>query len=114
MSAFHNALRRDPIQRDPIYDALDAWIHEDPPVKTYGSDLLWGLIVSFLLVACTLLIAYGSHNLRKAQTEISQPRVTRIFTPPAPPPGAVPSSGPRLALYPTILQIVPPAAAPGR
>ncbi len=114
MSVYHNALRRDPIQRDPIYDALDGWIHEDPPVKTYRSGLLWGLIVSFLLVAGILLIAYGGSNLRTAQTEIAQPPVTRIFTPLAPPPEAVLSSEPRLALYPAIPQIVPPAAVPGR
>ena len=72
MSVYHNALRRDPIQRDPIYDALDGWIREDAPVKTYRSGLLWGLIVSFLLIAGILLIA-GDSNLRTAQTEIAQP-----------------------------------------
>lgn len=105
MTDYHNALRRDPIQRDPIYDALDAWIHEDPPVKTYGSGLLWSLIVSFLLVAGILLIAYGSSNLRTAQTEIAQPPVARIVTPPTPSPRAVPLSEPRLAPYPTVPQL---------
>jgi hypothetical protein len=105
MSVFHNALRRDPIQRDPIYDALDAWIREDPPVKIYGSGLSWGLIVASLLVAGILLIAYGSSNLRTTQTEIAQPPATRVITPPALSPGAAPSSELRLAPYPTVPQM---------
>ena len=83
MGIIYNALRRDPIQRDPIYDALDAWIHEDSPINTYRSATYWALIVSFLLVTSILLLAYGGFNLRMAQTGITQPPAIRFIIPPA-------------------------------
>ena len=101
MSNYRALVHRDPIQRDPVYDALGGPMGKDSAPENYGSGPLWGWIVGFTLTAAVLLIAYNGSKMRVVQYEVfplparitSTPNLAPRPLIPAPAnPGALPPS----------------------
>jgi hypothetical protein len=102
---YRDSVHRDPIQRDPVYDAIGGPMRKHSAVEGYGSGPLWGWTFGFILTAAVLLIAYNGSGMRIAQHEVLVfPLPTRI----TPAPSLAPAP---LVPAPAIPGALPPSPA---
>jgi hypothetical protein len=87
---------RDPLYRDPAYDALNGPAH-DLRSQSYSPGMAVAWFVGIALFIGVLIFAFGGDNQQMAGTDTTPPAAqTRPATPPAAtPPAPAPSQTPK-------------------